>query len=417
MRWAWLATSMLGCAAGASGTPISPPPDGAVTRTTTIPFVVVDGGASNALPALSCPSGAIDLGAMSARSGSTHIRLGPLVARSSATSAVFGTIGVTDPFALCVPGDTVSFAVGTVGPAVMVSFVSPVEGELIRQEGTIEQHRQSPAQPGRFGFYGEGLVHPVSAERRMAPGTYVFRFGVGEGAEGRVSIRRGAATSGRLWLNVVFCNAALTTNDYEGVTAAFEGMREIYARIGVEIAIASASRLDDAAFAVVDAQDLSLMQRIAAAQPIASPETPLRTDALTVYFVREVLDDGEPLGGFSPVPGDPSALRDGVFIGTAGNSDASGRIDSEYLATTLAHEAGHFLGLQHTTSSSGREHDVITDTPECPVTRDRDDDRVVSDDECADLDGSNLMFWGGLSDQITPHQAAVLRASPVVQPL
>ncbi len=126
----------------------------------------------------------------------------------------------------------------------------------------------------------------------------------------------------------------------------------------------------------------------------------------------------------------------GLSIGTCGD---------DVTAAIVAHEAGHFLGLQHTTEQIGTIVDPVGDTGTClcplckPSTASTyqcqgvgaSDPKATnpyymlitdclqpagSTPECGG--GDNLMFWLIGNDSkglITPGQAAVMRASPLVE--
>jgi hypothetical protein len=78
----------------------------------------------------------------------------------------------------------------------------------------------------------------------------------------------------------------------------------------------------------------------------------------------------------------------------------------------LAHEVGHFLGLEHTTEIGIRDtYDHLDDTPRCEdIARDNLED-------CPDYE--NLMFpVAGFRDDVslTPNQTLVIRSNPLVRP-
>jgi hypothetical protein len=88
--------------------------------------------------------------------------------------------------------------------------------------------------------------------------------------------------------------------------------------------------------------------------------------------------------------------------------------DARLVADTMAHEAGHYLGLRHPNERDGNMFDLLTDTPECGNDRDADRDGMVSYVECAGLGGDNLMFWLAGSTappQVTPQQIDMVRRS------
>ena len=116
----------------------------------------------------------------------------------------------------------------------------------------------------------------------------------------------------------------------------------------------------------------------------------------------------------------------GVVVATFGGIDDMSDAFAVTQGNTMAHEAGHFFGLFHTTESPGANGgpgnvDPIPDTPECPASRDADGDGTVSAEECSDLDGGNLMFWVApgpgstvVQEAITPDQRFVFLRNPYV---
>jgi len=135
---------------------------------------------------------------------------------------------------------------------------------------------------------------------------------------------------------------------------------------------------------------------------------PLGSNPRTVkVFIINAFDDG-PLGIAGGIPGPlgHQGLPTSAVVLAAGPHFYDG-FDSEYFGTTLAHEIGHFLGLFHTSESTGSNWDPLPDTPECTSPS--------SPSNCGD--GTNLMFWtGGPNDpqtSISAEQANVIDNSPI----
>jgi hypothetical protein len=101
-----------------------------------------------------------------------------------------------------------------------------------------------------------------------------------------------------------------------------------------------------------------------------------------------------------------------------------------------AHEAGHFLGLYHTTESEGTAFDPLSDTPTCSCRACTSAPAQCADGSApsspapqvlsSDCDGrltgcggaENLMFWllrdGFSTGALSAQQAQVMRANPLV---
>jgi len=140
---------------------------------------------------------------------------------------------------------------------------------------------------------------------------------------------------------------------------------------------------------------------------------------MNLFFIADFVGSPGILGIAAGIPG-PIGISEtyasGVVMSVESHQDVGGNIDIELLGETMAHEAGHQMGLFHTTESSGEYFDGIGDTPECDQSRDANGDGDVSADECQDLDGMNIMFWAAAyfrQWQMTPYQADMLIDSPI----
>lgn len=88
------------------------------------------------------------------------------------------------------------------------------------------------------------------------------------------------------------------------------------------------------------------------------------------------------------------------------------------MSDVVWHEAGHLLGLPHTTEFSGDAFDFFLDTAECDVdVFDRDGDEFLDADECRSADGDNLMFHDGDGVTLSGEQAWLLRHHPLFHPV
>jgi hypothetical protein len=82
-------------------------------------------------------------------------------------------------------------------------------------------------------------------------------------------------------------------------------------------------------------------------------------------------------------------------------------------------------GLYHTSESTGTSFDPLSDTAECPISRDNDSDGKVYPEECDGYGADNVMFWtawstssqaaGKKQETISREQKYVLKYSPIAK--
>jgi hypothetical protein len=268
---------------------------------------------------------------------------------------------------------------------------------------------------------GGTLVLPMSPGTAPVGGCLTLQAAVDGEAHGpgrvTVAVRRAPPEADALNLHLVVVDGAGI--DEAQLDALVDRMFAVYAR-------GSALRRG-----VVTIFDLSLPQG-----PFASPAEGMRalrasvTDpsdplAMRMFLIADFLGGGGILGEAGGVPGplaDPGTGSSGVVVSIDGHRRGDGSLDIDTLAETMAHEAGHQMGLFHTSESNGLAFDILADTPECDAaTYDRNEDGLVTAGECRDVDGQNFMFWvsGGRNlDQggVSASQAWVLDRTPGGRP-
>ena len=159
--------------------------------------------------------------------------------------------------------------------------------------------------------------------------------------------------------------------------------------------------------------------------------------SLNLAFVTELTS--------SEIPGIAGVSTSGSILNKDSNSSCFFVAQSAYVAdiansfseaqainmqaANIIHEAGHFMGLPHTTEGDGKEFDFIDDTEQCEIAiydgRMNTDfnvagviDGEVSDHECGVNGGaSNFLFYAGTPDFLpfvmSTDQAWVLRRHPL----
>ena len=120
------------------------------------------------------------------------------------------------------------------------------------------------------------------------------------------------------------------------------------------------------------------------------------TTGLHLLIVNEIVGS---VAGYAPFGGSVIPGLDNVVVEVEAPED---------FASTLMHEMGHFVSLDHTTDLlvPGGGTDTIDDTPVCPASLD-------DLSQCPDY--SNLMFPTGGST-LTADQIAIFRSNPVYRP-
>jgi hypothetical protein len=201
----------------------------------------------------------------------------------------------------------------------------------------------------------------------------------------------------------------------DGVARAVEHWREVWAAAGLTLVESYAtSTLDpQLGFAIKGTDDLI---------PVASVKDP---ESLLMVIGDEIQGEPYTFGIAGGIPGSVAPTRmTYVVVSWLAHAGANGKLSNEeasLMGETMAHEAGHFMGLFHPAELSYYDYylfdawDALDDTPECSDSA-----------TCDALLGNNNMYAyplcdyygdGGCEsqDQYTVDQAAVLnRYTPVL---
>jgi hypothetical protein len=190
-------------------------------------------------------------------------------------------------------------------------------------------------------------------------------------------------------------DAAIT----DAVDTAIERWREIWATVGLDLEVVTATSDIDPALAYPSPDNAGLREASGGADG----------EQITLLVGETIGGSGDLYGYAGGIPG---ALLEGgragvevswlTCAGPDGNFSAD---DIELMAETLAHEVGHFQGLVHPVESGYNAWDALSDTPECSAAG-----------PCENALGTNVMFPysicnGGTcvdADQYTDEQGGVV---------
>jgi hypothetical protein len=328
-------------------------------------------------------------------------------------------------FSVSVPADAVSYTIvmkGSVGGTSTISRLTAPDGELLFDLDNYldSKVRILPVNDGDFG-----MLFPNSPRVPLRAGTYRFTVVNEKGSgTGEVFALVKRSTTSRLIngkLNINFWFAGLAVNGSNAATdanmqAAISQMKSIYATAGItidQIRYFDVPAAHAASFAVIDSIDgkdseLRRLFELSAGAP---------NSWLNMFLVQKITGGGFGYtilgiaGGIPGIPFEQGTNASGVAVAAMDLAANPGAV-----ARTMAHEAGHWLGLWHTTEQNGQLHDPLSDTPECPASNDTSGDKIVSESECRGAGAENLMFWqaSSVASTLTGNQGFVILRNPVV---
>jgi hypothetical protein len=179
-----------------------------------------------------------------------------------------------------------------------------------------------------------------------------------------------------------------------------ENSNSVNVRIGKITAYEWTCALGGDTFSSTDYEDTGELFKTGSALLSSSSET----KAVNLFFVSDI-----PYSGSGSILGISGAIRGAMINGTttsglavatlgdlanynpsctgAGSCPLSSQ-DADFIdmGSTISHEMGHFLGLNHASESEGTTHDRLPDTPVCTSTS----SGSINHDECRTLDTNTL---------------------------
>lgn len=280
--------------------------------------------------------------------------------------------------------DETSLLVGVVGDALLaVTRIEAPDGAVLEADDWLGNERLTAAV---YAVPGQTVVNwPVRAEDTpLSPGEWVVEVGMYDAAldsldslpvTGVVRTKTDDdVTRGTLFARVLVPNA-LDPALKDGLDGALNRWERIWKRAGLRLEV------------VVDERDL----------PVVVPDLVEGDPAIgallddepadLVVWVGEALsapDGALGFAGTTPNATVPGAGRGIVAVAAAvaaGTDGELSRPEIELLGETLAHEAGHYVGLFHPVENNLVLVDALSDTPTCSGT-----------ESCEAALGGNLMF-------------------------
>lgn len=329
-------------------------------------------------------------------------------------------------FTLNVPQGAVSFTLvlkGGVGGISVVYRLTGPDGDVLFDFDNYltSKVRILPVNDGDFG-----MLFPNTPRVSIQPGNYKITV-VNEGGSGTgevFALVKRATTSnlsgGKLKLNFWFAGVsglnAANAASHAKLQEAIAEFRRIYATVGIDVSQAQVAYFDvpnASTYATIDSTD----GKDSELRRLFELSKGSNNNGMNFFLVNEI-SGGDPgfiilgiAGGIPGIPFEQGTNASGVAV-TAKDLSA----DPKAVARTMAHEGGHWLGLWHTTEADGKLTDPLSDTPECPVSRDSNSDKKLTSSECVGFGADHLMFWqaGPTAEKVSGNQGFVLQRNPVV---
>ena len=210
-----------------------------------------------------------------------------------------------------------------------------------------------------------------------------------------------------------------TTWSAADLSDALSVMSSIYSANGITLSINSTITISDSQYTAVSGHFTDSTTSALVSQG--------STEAVNIFFIEDYTGSwSNVLGNAAGIPGSMGIANAWNGVLNSLNAHASGStLNAQLLGETAAHEMGHQLGLFHPTEQEGTSFDIISDTAECPNSRDNDTNGEMSAEECDGYGADNVMFWttwssssrsaGKKQETLSSHQQKVLKYSPIAK--
>ncbi|MEC8939319.1 MAG: zinc-dependent metalloprotease family protein, partial [SAR324 cluster bacterium] len=317
---------------------------------------------------------------------------------SSTSSLTSGSLPVTEitqsieggyyTGSFAVPSDGVSFLLSIFNDSnANVGFSSltdPDGTDILSSTSTPNLYNDASGSLGsdvpKAGY--SNVLVPQSPSFSAKAGTWTFKAKSNDRV--KLALRTGTVPSSTTIVVQPYITG--TTWQAADLSAALSIMSSIYSSNGITLTINSTISISDTQYAVVSRTFTNSTTSALVSQGVKG--------AVNLFFIKDFSSSGI-LGIAAGMPGSMGIANswNGVLIGLMAHASGS-TLNSQLLGETAAHEMGHQLGLFHTTEMGGTVFDILTDTPECTISRDNiSTNGIVSAEECDGYGASNIMFW------------------------
>jgi predicted Zn-dependent protease len=314
-----------------------------------------------------------------------------------------------------VPSDGISFMLGTFmdnNSAVSFYSLSDPDGTNILSSSSVLYNKASGS-GGDYGF--ANVLVPQTSSFSAKAGTWTFKNYNNDRV--KIGLRTGSAPTSTTFTVQPYITG--TTWSASDISATLTVMSNIYSTNGITLTIKDTITISESQYAAVSYSFTNSTTSALISQG--------STDTVNLFFVEDQPSGETALYGVSgglPGPMGIASSWNGVLNFLTAHATGT-TLNTQLLAETAAHEMGHWLGLFHTTESGGISFDILSDTAECPISRDNDSNGKVLPEECDGYGADNVMFWtawspssqaaGKKQDTLSTEQKYVLKYSPLAK--
>ena len=294
------------------------------------------------------------------------------------------------------------------------SLTDPDASNLLDNTSTPNIYAQTSGF-GALSYGGGSMLVPYSSSFSAKAGTWSFIASNNDRVY--LGLRTGSTPSSTTISIQPYITG--TTWSASDISATLTVMSNIYSTNGITLTIKDTITISESQYSTISSSFSNSTTSALISQG--------STDTVNLFFVEDQLSGESAAYGVSgglPGPTGIASSWNGVLNFLTAHATGT-TLNTQLLGETAAHEMGHWLGLYHTSESTGTSFDPLSDTAECPISRDNDSDGKVYPEECDGYGADNVMFWtawstssqaaGKKQETISREQKYVLKYSPIAK--